>query len=644
MNIVDGGGNGYVVDGDMKVSQGSSNGGDTPDGTTQTDSVLFVQKELIKEVLLHYKEETNLWLENYGKGPLEEAVIRRLMDMPDCLPETEEQLRSFLERVEYFEDHVEELITSIEKNKEYKERFNFLVNKLNGKQPPYREGLTEAEWDELLTMVCPYLLPEKEPIVIEGLSKNTDLVAININTRLFRPAEGRLEMTYTLKDTLNLINVKLEIYKLADDKEEMVTFYTELTKGVEVGFTDSQDYDKKGWSGKGSDGQFVEAGQYVVKLTASIDETFSNGYEDHGQFEVVQIESEDDDIYDYFVTDDDAWYREKESPYKAITPEPRTNIIAKTNQVAVLEIVQDDKGKDVAKMKLKSSGEIEYTSLSNLTQTKSFHKARKYRLLKEYKALEIPFPSNKTDKTYKKDAEVMVDKYFGDYLKVKGYDYWIEKSSVIWIDKISMEKIITETQNATKVGTKYTSNETSVACNICVRSALLLLREDQVLFPLEGSAFYDPTDAFKVSYIKGSITNPGRAKNIKEDFDVITSKVDLNSRFTEIVKKSDEDWEAYFKRLQDKADAGGIVIGTMLSASGASGHVMMITPGGLVDISKEGEKAEQQWGLSFTDHKINKVPRVLECGTNARENEAPLCRNVDRRGAQQRLKWFEYKR
>lgn len=238
----------------------------------------------------------------------------------------------------------------------------------------------------------------------------------------------------------------------------------------------------------------------------------------------------------------------------------------------------------------------------------------------------------------------MVDKYFGDYLKVKGHDYWIERSSVIWIDKISTEEILTETQNATKVGTKYTSNETSVACNICVRSALFLLREEQVLFPLEGSAFYDPADAFKVSYIKGSITNPGRAKNIKEDFDEITSKADLYSRFTEIVKKSDEDWEAYFKRLQDKADAGGIVIGTMLSASGASGHVMIITPGDLVNIRKEGEKAEQQFGLSFTDHKINKVPRVLECGANARENEAPLCRNVDRRGAQQRLKWFEYKR
>jgi hypothetical protein len=39
---------------------------------------------------------------------------------------------------------------------------------------------------------------------------------------------------------------------------------------------------------------------------------------------------------------------------------------------------------------------------------------------------------------------------------------------------------------------------------------------------------------------------------------------------------------------------------------------------------------------------VDKVPRILECGGEDRENEAPLCRNIDRRGAQERLKWFRY--
>jgi hypothetical protein len=481
---------------------------------------------------------------------------------------------------------------------------------------------------------------------IEGINRNADLVVINTITSLFNPEEGRLEFTYTIRDTLNLVNTRLEIYKLDGDNEELVTFYTDLPKGESVEFADSQDDDKKGWSGKGSDGEFVEAGEYKIKLTATSDETFSNGYEDFEQFEVENTESTSEEIYDYFVIDDDAWYREKEAPYNTITPEPTTNILARGTQIAVLEIVKDSRDKEVAKMKLKGTGEIEYTSLSNLTQVKNFSEDRQYKFIKDYNSLRIPFSGNSANKTYKKDAEITADKYLGDYVKVKGEGgpvegYWIAKSSLIWTDLIEIGNFLNETENATKVGTKYTGNETSVACNVCVRSALLILREDPALFSKEGSAFYDPANAFKVSYPKGYITNPGQAKNIKEDFDVVTTKVDLNGRFTEIIKKNDEDWEAYFKRLQDQADAGGIVIGAYISSDGSSGHVMMITPGGLVDINKNVPK----WGESFSreDRGINKVPRVLECGSNSRDNEAPLCKNVDYNGAINRLKWFQYK-
>ena len=351
-------------------------------------------------------------------------------------------------------------------------------------------------------------------------------------------------------------------------------------------------------------------------------------------------EEEGNLLYDYFVTDDDAWYREKESPFKAIIPNPKTNVLAKATQVAVLEVVQDDKKTDVAKVQLQSNFDIEYTSLSNLTQVKNFSKERNYRFLQDYSALEIPFSEYKTDKIYKTDAKVVVDKYFGDYLNVKGSNVWIEKSTVIWIDRISKETFLTETKNATEVGTKFTSNETSVACNICVRAALLLLKEESALFPITGSGFNDPNDSYKSREVAGYISHPGQAKNIKQDLDVITTKANLNYRFTEIKKKEDEGWESFFKRLQDKADVGGIVVGAMLSSGGASGHVMLITPGGLVGITKETSK----WGWTF-DKKgrgIKKLPRVLECGTGARENEAPLCRNVDYNGAISRIKWFQY--
>lgn len=69
----------------------------------------------------------------------------------------------------------------------------------------------------------------------------------------------------------------------------------------------------------------------------------------------------------------------------------------------------------------------------------------------------------------------------------------------------------------------------------------------------------------------------------------------------------------------------------------------MITPGGLINIDLDDPNEHvSKWGESYTSRNILKVPRVLECGTGVRENAAPLCRNVDRRGAQERLKWFIY--
>ena len=478
-----------------------------------------------------------------------------------------------------------------------------------------------------------------DSVMIEGLNRNIDLVVINTIASSFKPKEERLELTYTIKDALDLAYTKLEIYQLNEEDTTMVTFYTGLPTGGKVEFEDSRDDDQKGWSGKGSDGEFVEAGNYLVKLTATIDESHVHGFEDYEQFEVAKTDAE---IYDFFVTDDDAWFREKEPPYNIITPNPRTNILPRGTQIAVLEVDKDSKNVDVAKIQVQG-GEIVYTSKSNLTQVKDFPENRKYKLMADYSALKIPFAGNPTGKTFKKDSVIIVDKYFEDYVRVKGVAIdgnWIAKSSLLWIDLIDKEEFLAKTKDATSVGTKYTGNEITVACNICVRSALLIMKEDKALFPQEGSAFYDPTNSFELSYPKGYITNPGRAKNIKEDFDVILSKSDLNGRFTEIPRKSDEDWETYFKRLQDKADDGVIIVGTYLSSSGLSGHVMMITPGGLIDIYE----TTNEWGSSFLSYNrnIKKVPRVLECGTGARENEAPLCRNVDYSGATKRLKWFVY--
>ena len=86
---------------------------------------------------------------------------------------------------------------------------------------------------------------------------------------------------YTVLDTLELNHNKLEIYKLSKEDTTMITFYTNLPKGESIEFKDSQEDDKKGWSGKGTNGEKMEDGDYLVKLTASLDESYSNGFEDY---------------------------------------------------------------------------------------------------------------------------------------------------------------------------------------------------------------------------------------------------------------------------------------------------------------------------------------------------------------------------
>jgi hypothetical protein len=150
--------------------------------------------------------------------------------------------------------------------------------------------------------------------------------------------------------------------------------------------------------------------------------------------------------------------------------------------------------------------------------------------------------------------------------------------------------------------------------------------------------FYDPYSSYAGVYKKGHISSEGRAANIKADFDNIANRTPLRERFVEQKKSAQESWNDYFKKLQNEADRGHIVIGVMLCSDNVSGHIVMITPGGLVNISTTTEK----WGDSYIKGGITKVPRVLECGQGVRENEAPLCKNVDRKGAQNRMKWFKY--
>ncbi len=189
------------------------------------------------------------------------------------------------------------------------------------------------------------------------------------------------------------------------------------------------------------------------------------------------------------------------------------------------------------------------------------------------------------------------------------------------------------------------SMDASSICNVCTRTALYFIKNDSTLFPYEGSAL-KKTATSSISYVEGYTTNNGQAKKIQEDFEAMKSE--YARVFEEIKKENVESWQQYFTRLQDMASAGEIIIGAMLNSNSTVGHVMMITPGEMADVWYLDDENiinyVSQYGKGYYDSGIKNVPIVVECGQDVRKWDAPLCTNVDRKGAVERLKWYRYKK
>ncbi len=270
LTLEDASGDTWVVDKEGNVTPGAGNGTNAPDGTTETDSVLFVQKELIKEVLQHYKEEINLWLENNGKGPLEEALIRRLMAMPDCLPEDEEGLEAVLAKIEEYLEDPEALLELVKEDDANKERIDQLVAQLNGKRPPYSSELSQDEWDELLEMLCPYLVEEEERpelVTIEPITDDQFAAGID---------NDKLEITYSIKTTEKY---PLQYAKLEIHKNDGTLAYIK-SEGLEIGEGKTFEWDGKMNQGADNDKYIrYDDGEFTIKVIASINEDFSDSFE-----------------------------------------------------------------------------------------------------------------------------------------------------------------------------------------------------------------------------------------------------------------------------------------------------------------------------------------------------------------------------
>jgi hypothetical protein len=199
--------------------------------------------------------------------------------------------------------------------------------------------------------------------------------------------------------------------------------------------------------------------------------------------------------------------------------------------------------------------------------------------------------------------------------------------------------------------------EDDPACNLCTRAALLNSKNDPVLFPKKGSyVFFTYGESDPV--IKGEISGEGSATEIVNDFQNYEQN-SLREYFVEESKLASETHEQFWKRLQDTADNGEVIIGIYKPK-----HVFMIVPGGMVKvvnnvghttdweldneykddpIIEEGDK----YGFCFALKDIEYVPRILECGANVKSHSSPIYANMDYKGVTNvkvanNLRWFRY--
>ncbi len=262
--VEDSQGNSFTVDSEGSVSSGDALAGDSP-----TNNAVDIKQELIKEALDYFKEEINIFLENQDKGPLEEALVYRLLDFPDCLPEEEAQLEAVLARIEDYLEDTEALLNLIKEDDANKARIEELTAKLTGKQPPYVAGLTETEWNELIEMICPYLVEEKE---------RPDLVTIEpITDELFAPGidSDKLEIKYSVETTKRypLSYAKFEIYR----EDGKLVYVSDL---IEIKINNKEQWDGKMNQGERS-GDFIrhDDGKFTIKVSAATGQDFGDQFE-----------------------------------------------------------------------------------------------------------------------------------------------------------------------------------------------------------------------------------------------------------------------------------------------------------------------------------------------------------------------------
>ncbi|HCX99492.1 MAG TPA: hypothetical protein DG754_05060 [Bacteroidales bacterium] len=155
-----------------------------------------------------------------------------------------------------------------------------------------------------------------------------------------------------------------------------------------------------------------------------------------------------------------------------------------------------------------------------------------------------------------------------------------------------------------------------MACNIGVRAAVYLYKNDPILFPEKtfgnwgAPLFYDSVvnntcHTAPENILSGEVTWEGQANKMYDDLD--------NGRLSKFASIANAEECNYpdFGELQKQANNGGIIIGVKKNSAG-HGHVVLIMP------ESFNERTDEETDFEIGGDEI-KLPIVLECGIGDKE-------------------------
>jgi flagellar hook assembly protein FlgD len=376
-----------------------------------------------------------------------------------------------------------------------------------------------------------------------------------------------------------------------------------VKSGKNESFMDLQG--SQGWDGTNLQGKKVDIGNYKVVAIGAIDDTYENGFFDFDGFE-VDIEGfiRNSDRLTININKNEFFVKEDSVPV-TYSVDPRLN------QYKVrIEILASDQNasEGIQKFSKKvNNGQNLQFKMGTINGWNGRDNAGDFVEVGYYLVRVIASPDTTFSKGYT-DFEL------------------IEAQKRQFTALIVNEDSITESSTqAVEFGTAYVGNVTDAACNICTRAAVYLStgKGDTLLYPIEGS--YIGND--QSLYLKGLITNPGKANDIYDKL--------LIGSITRLMHIPDMIGEDYpdFEELQDNVNDGQIIVGTLRNNSG-SGHVVMIVPG------TAARHATNPSNYKYNGNKAEiKFPKILECGSDHRESATPVYDNIPINKLKQ-MRWY----